>query len=89
LINFQRAYGRAPSAKNANDQAAMTIMQYGLLPVKAVKDAGGEVKIVPNRDTKKEREAIVVFRKKFGFDPKAATAWNVVRAIGYSGVALK
>jgi hypothetical protein len=89
LVNFQRTYGRAPSAKNANDQAAMTIMQYGLLPVKATKDADGEVKIVPNRDTKKERDAIVVFRKKFGFDPKAATAWNVVRAIGYSGVAVR
>lgn len=84
LINFQRVFGRLPDSQNANDQAALMIIQYGLLPVKAVK-ADGKAKIVPNRDTKKEKQAIAVFRKKFRFDPKTATAWNVVRAIAYSG----
>ena len=89
LINFQRTYGRKPVAKNANDQAAVTIMQYGLLPAKTVKYADGSVKVVSNRDTKKEKAGILIFKKKFGFYPKEATAWNVVRAIGYSGVAVK
>ncbi|MDP2630648.1 MAG: hypothetical protein Q8P56_04525 [Candidatus Uhrbacteria bacterium] len=89
LINFQRTYGRKPVAKNANDQAAVTIMQYGLLPAKTVKYADGTVKVVSNRDTKKEKVAILIFKKKFGFTPQAATAWNVVRAIGYSGVPVK
>lgn len=89
LINFQRTYGRKPVASNANDQAAVTIMQYGLLPAKTVKYADGTVSVVSNRDTKKENAAILIFKKKFGFYPKEATAWNVVRAIGYSGVAVK
>ncbi len=88
-VNFQRTYGRAPSAKNANDQAAMNMMTCGLLPVKTVLLLNGKAKVVPNRDTKKEKQAILIFKKKFGFNPKAATAWNVVRAIGYSGVAVK
>lgn len=82
--NFKRVYKRDARKDNANDQAALTIMQYGLLPVKAVK-AGEQAAIVPNRDTQKEKQAILAFKKIFGFYPSAATAWNVVRAIAYSG----
>lgn len=88
-INFQKTYGRSPRAANANDQAAMNIMQYGLLPAKTVRVVGDGVAVVPNRDTAKERSAILVFKRKFGFAPVAATAWNVVRAIAYSGTPVR
>lgn len=82
--NFQRVYGRTPKTDNASDQAAITMMQFGLLPVKAIKTEEG-AKIVPNRDVVKEKKAITVFRGIFKFSPKAPTAWSVVRAIAYSG----
>ncbi|MBI4252894.1 hypothetical protein HY623_01785 [Candidatus Uhrbacteria bacterium] len=82
--NFKRVYKRDARKENANDQAALTIMQYGLLPVKAVKVGEGAA-VVPNRDTQKEKQAILAFKKIFGYYPSTATAWNVVRAIAYSG----
>lgn len=82
--NFKRVYKRDPKSTSANDQAALNMMQYGLLPVKAVK-VGEAAAIVPNRDTLKEKKAILEFNKIYNFYPKEPTAWNVVRAIAYSG----
>jgi hypothetical protein len=57
--------------KNSNDNAAVTIMAYGLRPA--------------NRNTESEKTAIKSFKYIYGKNPVSAMEWDVVRAIAYSG----
>lgn len=70
-INFALVYKRAANMANANDNAAVTTMAYGLRPLP--------------RNLNSEAAAIKIFKGVFGYYPVKATAWDVVRAIAYSG----
>ncbi|MFA4833828.1 MAG: thrombospondin type-1 domain-containing protein [Patescibacteria group bacterium] len=70
-INFKKVYLRDPNRTNAHDDAAVTVMAYGLRPA--------------DRNLNSEKAAIKSFKAIYGYTPSAATAWDVVRAIAYSG----
>ncbi|PIV51914.1 hypothetical protein COS18_01475, partial [Candidatus Falkowbacteria bacterium CG02_land_8_20_14_3_00_36_14] len=60
-----------PNQKNPYDNAALTVIAYGLRPV--------------NRNLNSEAQAIKYFKAIYGYNPQFATAWDIVRAIAYSG----
>jgi len=70
-VNFRIIYLREPDMNNPNDNAAITIMAYGLRP--------------DSRNLDSEKTAIKTFKAIFGYNPEKATAWDSVRAIAYSG----
>jgi hypothetical protein len=69
--NFKIVYLREPNRSNPHDDAAITVMAYGLRPA--------------NRNLDSEKAAIKIFKDIYGYSPVKATAWDVVRAIAYSG----
>lgn len=69
--SFQTIYLREANMANPNDNAAVTIMAYGLRP--------------DVRNLNSEKVAIKTFKAIFGYNPVKATAWDAVRAIAYSG----
>ncbi len=71
LVKFKKVYRRSPKMTQANDNAAVTIMAYGLRPV--------------IRNTESEKAAIKSFKYIYGKNPSTAEEWDVVRAIAYSG----
>jgi chitodextrinase len=70
-ISFKKIYLRAPNMINVKDNAAVTVMAYGLRPAA--------------RNTKSERAAINSFKYIFHKTPVSAIDWDIVRAIAYSG----
>jgi len=68
---FQKIYLRKPDRNNPNDDAAVTVMAYGLRP--------------SDRNLDSEKTAIKTFRYIFNTNPKSASDWDAVRAIAYSG----
>ena len=68
---FVQIYLRSPDMNNPHDNAAVTIMAYGLRPAQ--------------RNLNSEAAAIRIFRNIFGRVPSSAVDWDVVRAIAYSG----
>ena len=70
-LSFETIYLRTADMDNPNDNAAVTVMAYGLRPA--------------NRNLDSEKVAITTFRYVFGYSPKTASAWDAVRAIAYSG----
>jgi hypothetical protein len=70
-INFKKIYLREPNMKQANDNAAVTVMAYGLRPAA--------------RNTASEKTAINSFKYIFKKIPTTAVDWDEVRAIAYSG----
>lgn len=70
---FERIYRRQPDMTNPKDNAAVTIMAYGLRQ-RAV-----------NRNLTSERAGIVIFRNIFGRTPSTTEEWNTMQAITYSG----
>jgi hypothetical protein len=68
---FKTIYKRNANMANAHDNAAVTVMAYGLRPA--------------NRNLNSERAAIKSYRAIFGINPSLSTAWDAVRAISYSG----
>jgi len=70
-ISFRTIYRREPDMSHPFDNAAVTVMAYGLRP--------------SNRNLNSERAAITIFRNIFGYHPSTATNWDAVRAIAYSG----
>jgi|GEM_PF-4883626 len=86
FTNFKLVYKRDANQNNANDAAAINIMQFGLLPTKQVKQDDGSYKTVPNREVeKRETPALQTFYNLYGYYPNKVTAWNVLKAIAYSG----
>ncbi|MBI4779186.1 hypothetical protein HY797_01900 [Candidatus Falkowbacteria bacterium] len=57
--------------KQPNDNAAVTVIAYGLRPTA--------------RNTNSEKAAIKSFKTIYGHAPVSALAWDIVRAIAYSG----
>lgn len=68
---FKKTYSREANMKNQNDNAAVTIMAYGLRPV--------------SRNTNNEKAAILSFKAIYKKQPVSAEEWDIVRAIAYSG----
>lgn len=68
---FETIYIRQADMDNPNDNAAVTIMAYGLRP--------------SDRNLDSERAAISIYKNIFGTLPSSATDWDAVRAIAYSG----
>lgn len=69
--SFKKIYGREANMSKANDNAAVTIMAYGLRPVL--------------RNLKSEKTAILSFKYFIKRAPTSATDWDMVRTIAYSG----
>ena len=68
---FRKIYLREPDRNNAHDDAAVTVIAYGLRPA--------------NRNTDSEKAAILIFKAIYNYNPAGATDWDIVRAIAYSG----
>lgn len=68
---FKKIYLKDANMENSNDNAAVTIMSYGLRPFQ--------------RNMASEKTAIKTFESIFKYSPSSATDWDAVRAIAYSG----
>ncbi len=68
---FAKIYKRQANRANIHDDSAVMIIAYGLRPA--------------NRNLNSEKFAIKVFKSVYGYAPKSASAWDIVRAIAYSG----
>jgi len=71
LAAFKKIYLRSANSNNPHDDAAVTIIAYGLRP--------------RERNLNSERAAIKIFKAVYGYTPKSSMAWDIVRAIAYSG----
>ncbi len=71
--NFQKIYKRSPNMSNSHDNAAITVMAYGLR------------QRAENRNLDSERKGISIFKSIFGRYPSTTEEWNVMQAITYSG----
>lgn len=70
---FEKIYKRIADMSDANDNAAITVMAYGLRQK------------AENRNLESEKKGIETFRKIFGHTPNTTEDWNVMQAITYSG----
>jgi len=70
-IEFKKVYKREANLSNQNDNAAISIIAYGLRPTA--------------RNTNSEKAAIITFKYVYGHNPVSSLAWDIVRAIAYSG----
>ena len=68
---FKKVYKRTANMQQTNDNVAVTVIAYGLRP--------------GNRNLNSERAAIKSFKAIYGHTPVSALAWDIVRAIAYSG----
>ena len=71
LAEFKKVYKRGPNRQNPHDDAAVTVIAYGLRPAK--------------RNLNSEAAAIRIFKAIYGYNPSGATDWDITRAIAYSG----
>lgn len=69
---FKKVYDRAADMNKGADKKAIMFIAYGLKP--------------GTRNTANEAKAIKVFRATYSHAPISTLAWNIVRAITYSGV---
>ncbi|MFW5888573.1 MAG: Kazal-type serine protease inhibitor domain-containing protein [Patescibacteria group bacterium] len=72
---FQEIYDRTPNIENPNDNAAVTVMAYGLR------------QRAENRNLNSEEKGIEIFENIFGHAPQNTEEWNAMQAITYSGAA--
>lgn len=70
---FQKIYKRIPDMNNANDNAAVTVMAYGLRQK------------AENRNLNSEKAGIKTFKGIYGHTPRTTEEWNIMQAITYSG----
>lgn len=68
---FSAVYKRAPNMEDPHDNAAVTVIAYGLRPAQ--------------RNLESEKNAIKIYRSIFNQTPSSAADWDIVRAIAYSG----
>ncbi|MEK7067707.1 MAG: hypothetical protein AAB956_01785, partial [Patescibacteria group bacterium] len=71
IVSFKTIYLREPDRSDPHDDAAVTVMAYGLRPAR--------------RNLNSERVAIKSFKAIFKSAPTSAANWDIVRAIAYSG----
>ncbi len=70
---FEKIYNREADLENANDEAAITVMAYGLRQRSE------------NRNLESEGKGIEIFESIFGHQPNSTDDWNAMQAITYSG----
>lgn len=70
-IEFRKVYARNANLSNNIDENAIMVIAYGLLP--------------SQRNLNSEKVAIKTFKWVYKHAPVNALAWNIVRAIAYSG----
>jgi hypothetical protein len=70
---FQKIYKRIADMNNANDNAAVTVMAYGLRQK------------AENRNLASEKNGIKSFKYIYGHNPVTTDDWNIMQAITYSG----
>jgi len=70
---FEKIYKRIPDMENEKDNAAITVMAYGLRQK------------AENRNLESEKKGIETFKKIFGHTPSTTEDWNAMQAITYSG----
>lgn len=70
---FTIIYKRTPDMDNANDEAAIKIMAYGLRQKPS------------NRNLNSEKNGINIFKGIFSHNPSNTEEWNIMQAITYSG----
>ena len=70
---FQKIYKKIADMNNANDNAAIKVMAYGLRQK------------AENRNLNSEKAGIKIFKDIFGSVPKTTEDWNTMQAITYSG----
>ena len=70
---FARIYKRAANMDNPNDNAAVTVMAYGLR------------QRAENRNLESEKNGIKIFEGIYGHVPSSTEEWNIMQAITYSG----
>jgi hypothetical protein len=72
-IQFKKVYQREANMSNANDNAAVTVMAYGLRQK------------AENRNLASEAKGIKTFKAIYGHTPRTTEEWNIMQAITYSG----
>jgi len=70
---FQKIYKRIPDMNDSRDNAAVTVMAYGLRQK------------AENRNLDSEKKGIKTFMNIYGYHPKTTEDWNIMQAITYSG----
>ena len=70
---FQKIYKKIADMNNANDNAAVTVMAYGLRQK------------AENRNLNSEKQGIQIFKGIYGRTPNSTEDWNIMQAITYSG----
>ena len=70
---FQKIYKKIPDMSDAHDDAAITVMAYGLR------------QRAENRNLDSERNGIKTFKNIYGHNPSNTEEWNILQAITYSG----
>jgi hypothetical protein len=70
---FQKIYKREANLTNKNDNAAITIMAYGLRQK------------AENRNLSNEAAALKTFKSIYGRVPASTLDWNILQGISYSG----
>lgn len=71
ISHFMKIYRRMPNRANVHDDAAVTVIAYGLRPAQ--------------RNLQNEAVAIRTFTSIYKAAPQTAIDWDLVRAIAYSG----
>jgi len=70
---FQKIYKRIADMNDASDNAAVTIMAYGLRQK------------AENRNLNSEANGIKIFDAIYGHNPASTEDWNIMQAVTYSG----
>jgi len=70
---FKRIYKRDANMDNPHDNAAITVMAYGLR------------QLAKNRNLSSEENGIKIFKGIYGHVPSNTKEWNIMQAITYSG----
>jgi hypothetical protein len=72
-VHFEKIYKRIVDLTNKNDEAAITVMAYGLRQKAS------------NRNIESEKKGIITFKSIYGKLPSVTEEWNIMQAITYSG----
>lgn len=72
-IEFKNIYKREANLQNGKDNAAVTVMAYGLRQK------------AENRKLESEKKGIEIFEDIYGRTPNSTNDWNIMQAITYSG----
>jgi len=70
---FQKIYKKVADMNDPKDNAAITVMAYGLRQK------------AENRNLDSEKAGINIFKNIYGYNPDSTEDWNIMQAVTYSG----